>query len=220
MVPDAAFRLRGEGPDGWSNECRRGVRIRRRRRLRARTRSRRLGGWRRDVRLHRRRQGVAAVRACGRRRPGQHRRHPDGPAASGRRARHEPRLRQARGRQPDRLHEGPDGESGDRSRRAGRSITSRRQRGRVHRWLHRDLAGARLCGQGLPAPHRHVGRVQPGEARSSGRPRRARHPGPERSGSDHGATRQDDDRDRSGNQPGHRCVVVRSAQQPRWVHRL
>ena len=91
-----------------------------------------------------------------------------------RRAGHGRGLGQARGGQPDRLVQGPDGAGDDRGRRAVRPAAARPDRRRVHRRQTGQLAGVRLRGQGLPAADRQLGRVRGEKLQHDARVRRRR----------------------------------------------
>ena len=101
--------------------------------------------------------------------PGEHRRHTTGRAPPDRLTRNGSGSRQGGGRQPDRLDEGSDGASGGRSCGSRRSTSTRRGCRRIHRRVDRDVAGVRVRRQGPSAPHRHIRRIQPREARSPSR---------------------------------------------------
>ena len=90
----------------------------------------------------------------------------------------------------------------------------------VHRRQYRRLACPCLRGEGLPAAHRHLGRLQCGQARSDGGLRcGADGRSQRRRAHRQGAGRQDD-RNRSGYRPTVRCLLDRSAQQRRRVAQL
>ena len=98
------------------------------------------------------------------RRAGRDRQDAPGPAEPADRAGRRRGVGEARGRQPDRQLQGPDGAGDDRGRPPRRAAGPRPGRRRVHRRLHRQLARLRLLGARPPAADRHLRRVRPGEA--------------------------------------------------------
>ena len=125
-----------------------------------------------------------------------------------RRAGHGRGVGQARGGQPDRLVQGPDGAGDDRGRRAVRAAAPGPDRRRVHRRLDRQLARLRLLDQGLPAPDRQLRRVRRREDQDDAGVRRRGRADPEPRGHharpssrDAGARRGDRRRDRRLTRP-------------------
>ncbi len=121
-------------------------------------------------RSHRLRRAVASSHGRNAR---WHRQHPNRASHPHRRTGHGRRLGEARGGQPDWLVQGPHGPRDDRGRRASGSSEARSARRRVHGRQHGQLARLRLCGEGLPAAHRHVRCLRRREAAHDGSVRRA-----------------------------------------------